>query len=162
MKKTLCYGLRYRPRMTQTAGHPFPDKRRGVLQSYACYIHVHVPYTGLIDSTRPKIESRFEDVNVLDTVQNYSIGTFIWGSPIVYFVWGLPYSSNRHVTPVSVRGCKGLTCSIQAPHCPRFDTLRQSVSNRAQLFLAVYGFRSYHSKTIGMLIYLVPRRALYA
>ena len=81
--------------------------------------------------TRPKIESRFEDVNVLDTVRNYSIGTFIWGSPIVFFVWGLPYSSNRHVTPVSVRGRKGLTCSIRAPHCPRFDTLRQSVSNRA-------------------------------
>ena len=73
-----------------------------------------------------------------DTVQNYSIGTFIWGSPIVFFVWGLPYSSNRHVTPVSVRGRKGLTCSIRAPPCPRFDTLRQSVSNRAQLFLAVY------------------------
>ena len=45
-EKTFCYGLRYRPRMTQTAGHPFPDERRGVLQSYACYI----PYTGLIDS----------------------------------------------------------------------------------------------------------------
>ena len=58
---------------------------------------------------------------MLDTVRNYSIGTFIWGSPIVFFVWGLPYSSNRHVTPVSVRGRKGLTCSI-----------------RAQLFLAVY------------------------
>ena len=65
---------------------------------------------------------------MLDTVRNYSIGTFSWGSPIVFFVWGLPYSSNRHVTPVSVRGRKGLTCSIQAPHCPRFDTLRQSVS----------------------------------
>ena len=89
--------------------------------------------------TRPKIESRFEDVNVLDTVRNYSIGTFIWGSPIVFFVWGLPYSSNQHVTPVPVRGRKDLTCSIRAPHCPRFDTLRQSVSNRAQLFLAVYG-----------------------
>ena len=61
-----------------------------------------------------------------------------WGSPIVFFVWGLPYSSNRHVTPVSVRGRKGLTCSIRAPPRPRFDTLRQSVSNRAQLFLAVY------------------------
>ena len=73
-----------------------------------------------------------------DTVQNYSIGTFSWGSPIVFFVWGLPYSSNRHVTPVSVRDRKGLTCSIRAPPCPRFDTLRQSVSNRAQLFLAVY------------------------
>ena len=73
-----------------------------------------------------------------DTVRNYSIGTFSWGSPIVFFVWGLPYSSNRHVTPVSVRGRKGLTCSIRAPPCPRFDTLRQSVSNRAQLFLAVY------------------------
>ena len=66
---------------------------------------------------------------MLDTVRNYSIGTFIWGSPIVFFVWGLPYSSNRHVTPVSVRGRKGLTCSIRAPHCPRFDILRQSVSN---------------------------------
>ena len=73
-----------------------------------------------------------------DTVRNYSIGTFIWGSPIVFFVWGLPYSSNGHVTPVSVRGRKGLTCSIRAPPCPRFDTLGQSVSNRAQLFLAVY------------------------
>ena len=73
-----------------------------------------------------------------DTVRNYSIGTFSWGSPIVFFVWGLPYSSNRHVTPVSVRGRKGLTCSIRAPPCPRFDTLRQSVSNRAQLFLVVY------------------------
>ena len=84
-----------------------------------------------------------------DTVRNYSIGTFIWGSPIVFFVWGLPYSSNRHVTPVSVRGRKGLTCSIRAPHCPRFDTLRQSVSNRAQLFLAVYTDQSdcrIHSK----------------
>ena len=91
----------------------------------------------VLNNTRPKIESRFEDVNVLDTVRNYSIGTFSWGSPIVFFVWGLPYSSNRHVTPVSVRGRKGLTCSIRAPHCPRFDTLRQSVSNRAQLFLAV-------------------------
>ena len=75
---------------------------------------------------------------MLDTVRNYSIGTFTSGSPIVFFVWGLPYSSNRHVTPVSVRGRKGLTCSIRAPHCPRFNTLRQSVSNRAQLFLAVY------------------------
>ena len=73
-----------------------------------------------------------------DGVRNYSIGTFIWGSPIVFFVWGLPCSSNRHVTPVSVRGRKGLTCSIRAPPCPRFDTLRQTVSNRAQLFLAVY------------------------
>ena len=73
-----------------------------------------------------------------DTVRNYSIGTFSWGSPIVFFVWGLPYSSNRHVAPVSVRGRKGLTCSIQAPPCPGFGTLRQSVSNRAQLFLAVY------------------------
>ena len=73
-----------------------------------------------------------------DTVRNYSIGTFSWGSPIVFFVWGLSYSSNRHVTPVSVRGRKGLTCSIRAAPCPRFDTLRQSVSNRAQLFLAVY------------------------
>ena len=73
-----------------------------------------------------------------DTVRNYSIGTFSWGSPIVFFVWGLPYSSNRHVTPVSVRGHKGLTCSIRAPPCPQFDTLRQSVLNRAQLFLAVY------------------------
>ena len=72
-----------------------------------------------------------------DTVRNYSIGTFSWGSPIVFFVWGLAYSSNRQ-TPVSVRGRKGLTCSIRAPPCPRFDTLRQSVSNRAQLFLAVY------------------------
>jgi len=35
------------------------------------------------------------------------------------FVWGLPYSSNRHVTPVSVRGRKGFTCSIRAPPCPR-------------------------------------------
>ena len=58
-----------------------------------------------------------------DTVQNYSIGTFSWGSPTVFFVWGLPYSSNGHVTPVSVRGRKGLTCSIRAPPCPRFDTL---------------------------------------
>ena len=73
-----------------------------------------------------------------DGVRNYSIGTFIWGSPIVFFVWGLLCSSNRHVTPVSVRGRKGLTCSIRAPPCPRFDTLRQTVSNRAQLFLAVY------------------------
>ena len=73
-----------------------------------------------------------------DTVRNYSIGTFSRGSPIVFFVWGLPYSSNRHVTPVSVRGRKGLTCSIRAPPRPRFDTVRQSVSNRAQLFLAVY------------------------
>ena len=88
--------------------------------------------------TQPKIESQFEEVNVLDSVRNYSIDTFIWGSPIVFFVWGLPYSSNRHVTPVSVRGCKGLTCSIRAPPCPRFDTLRRSVSNQAQLFLAVY------------------------
>ena len=93
-----------------------------------------------------KIESRFEDVNVLDTVRNYSIGTFIWGSPIVFFVWGLPYSSNRHVTPMSVRGRKGLTCSIRAPHCPRFDTLRQSVSNRAQLFLAVYRIQDVSAK----------------
>ena len=75
-----------------------------------------------------------------DTIRNYSIGTLSWGSPIVFFVWGLPYSSNRHVTPVSVRGRKGLTCSIRAPPCPRFDTLRQSVSNRAQLFLAVYRY----------------------
>ena len=67
-----------------------------------------------------------------------SVYTFSWGSPIVFFVWGLPYSSNRHVTPVSVRGRKGLTCSIRAPPCPRFDTLRQSVSNRPQIFLAVY------------------------
>ena len=78
-----------------------------------------------------------------DTVRNYSIGTFSWGSPIVFFVWGLPYSSNRHVTPVSVRGRKGLTCSIRAPPRPRFDTLRQSVSNRAQLFLAVDVTRSF-------------------
>ena len=56
------------------------------------------------------------------------------------FVWGLRYSSNRHVTPVLVRGRKGLTCSIRAPPCPQFDTLRQSVSNRAQLFLAVYEY----------------------
>ena len=77
------------------------------------------------------------------TVRNYSIGTFSWGSPIVFFVWGLPYSSNRHVTPASVRGRKGLTCSIRAPPCPRFDTLRQSVSNRAQLFLAVYAENEY-------------------
>ena len=75
---------------------------------------------------------------MLDTVRNYSIGTFIWGGPIVFFVWGLPYSSNRYVTPGSVRGRKDLTCSIRAPHCPLFDTLRQSVSNGAQLFLAVY------------------------
>ena len=61
------------------------------------------------------------------------------GQSLVIFVWGLPYSSNRHVTPVSVRGRKGLTCSIRAPPCPRFDTLRQAVSNRAQLFSAVYG-----------------------
>ena len=108
---------------------------------------------GWANYTRPKIESRFEDVNVLDTVRNYSIGTFIWGSPIVFFVWGLPYSSNRHVTPVSVRGRKGLTCSIRAPHCPRFDTLRQSVSNRAQLFLAVYMLRdSYPSRSDTMRI----------
>ena len=59
-------------------------------------------------------------------------------SHCIFFVWGLPYSSNRHVTPVSVRGRKGLTCLIRAPPCPRFDTLRQSVSNGAQLFLAVY------------------------
>ena len=72
------------------------------------------------------------------SIYDYSIGTFSLGSPIVFFVWGLPYSSNRHVTPVSARGRKGLTCSIRAPPCPRFDTLRQSVSNRAQLFLAVY------------------------
>ena len=77
-----------------------------------------------------------------DTVRNYSSDTFSWSSPIVFFVRGLPYSSNRHVTPVSVRGRKGLTCSIRAPPCPRFDTLRQSVSNRAQLFLAVYSYRS--------------------
>ena len=49
-----------------------------------------------------------------DTVRNYSIGTFSWGSPNLFFVRGLPYSSNRHVTPVSVRGRKGLTCSIRA------------------------------------------------
>ena len=74
-----------------------------------------------------------------DTVQNYSISTFSWDSPIIFFVWGLPYNSNRHVTPVSVQGHKGLTCSIRAPPRPRFDTLQQSVSTQAQLFLAVYG-----------------------
>ena len=64
-----------------------------------------------------------------DTVRNYSIGTFSWGSPILSDVRCLPYSSNRHVTPVSVRGRKGLTCSIRAPSRPRFDALRQSVSS---------------------------------
>ena len=35
-----------------------------------------------------------------DTVRNYSTGTFSWGSPMVFFVWSLPYSSNGHVTPL--------------------------------------------------------------
>ena len=95
-----------------------------------------------------------------DTLRNYSIGTFSWGSPNVFFV-GLPYSSNRHVTPVSVRGRKGLTCSTRAPPCPRFDTLRQSVSNRAQLFLAVYiptrdGISYLSKHTSLLLIFHVP------
>ena len=111
--------------------------KRIELYTYCCKTYMYLKSFLHAGATRPKIESRFEDVNVLDTVRNYSIGTFIWGSPIVFFVWGLPYSSNRHVTPVSVRGRKGLTCSIRAPPCPRFDTLRRSVSNRAQLFLAV-------------------------
>ena len=45
-----------------------------------------IPGYAIGTATRPKIESRFEDVNVRDTVRNYSIGTFIWGSPIVFFV----------------------------------------------------------------------------
>ena len=36
--KTLHYGLRYLPTMTQTARHPDLEKRKGVLQSYACCI----------------------------------------------------------------------------------------------------------------------------
>ena len=79
-----------------------------------------------------------------NTVRNYSIGTFSWGSPFVSHVRCLPYSSNRHVTRVSVRGRKGLTCSIQVPS---LDALRQSVSNRAQLFLAVYMYVSVSNLT---------------
>ena len=129
-----------RPKVVDDAAPNHVSLRRAH-ESYLGCDHATYPYNG--NATRPKIESRFEDVNVLDTARNYGIGTFIWGRPIVFFVWGLPYSSNRHVTPMSVRGRKGLTCSIRAPHCPRFDTLRQSVSNRAQLFLAVYISKPY-------------------
>ena len=107
-------------------------------QAHAVLTSQCLRYVVTVECTQPKTRSRFDDVNVRDTVRNYSTGTFSWGSPIV---WGLPYSSNRHVTPVSLRGRgKGLTCSIRAPPCSRFDTLRQSVSNRVQLFLAVCGF----------------------
>ena len=52
--------------------------------------------------------------------------------------------------------CKGLTCSIRAPPCPRFDTLQQSVSNRTQLFLAVYSaLRAYHSALVRVM-FLLP------
>ena len=52
------------------------------------------------EGTQPKTQSRFDDLNVRKTVQNYSIGTFSWGSPFVHRdVLCLPYSLNRHVTP---------------------------------------------------------------
>ena len=84
---------------------------------------------------QPKTRSRFDDVNVYEiTVSERSVGAVASYQDVSC----LPYSSNRHVTQVSVRGRKGLTCSIRAPPRPRFDALRQTVSNRAQLFLAVY------------------------
>jgi len=108
---------------TEWTGAQQVHRSGGVQETHDNHIHVH--------GKKSKPDSY---VNVRDTVRNYSIGTFSWGSPIV---WGLPYSLNRHVTPVSVWDRKGITYSIQAPPSPRFDTLRQSVSNRAQLFLAV-------------------------
>ena len=64
------------------------------------------------------------------------------GQSHCFFLYGVCLTARiDNVTPVSVRGRKGLTCSIRAPPCPRFDTLRQSIKSSPIIFGCVSALR---------------------